>query len=87
MEGRTQNAFWVLMRWSFNILFTGVWPHADWNDVSYHPNSPDGRRAGHPLVGSDRTMFHFCVLWRIKGDLDFYQKERSNGHSWEPICL
>ena len=77
VEDTTDMHFWVLMKWSFDIMFAGVWPHKDWNGVRYDPNSPEGRKAGKPLVGAvaDAAMCFFCVLWRIKGDLDFYQKE------------
>jgi hypothetical protein len=71
---RTKNIFWKLMKWSFDALFAGRWPSRNWDGMLYPENSSDGRRAGEPLVGSSPDHY-FCCIWKIKGDLDFYQKE------------
>ena len=43
--------------------------------MRYDRFSPEGRIANAPLVGDDAEDFPFCVLWQIKGDLDFYDKD------------
>ena len=75
IQGKTLKKFYKIMRWSFSCLWNGVWPAADWDERPYSPNSPEGRRAGTPLVGTMVDHCLFCVLWLLKGDLDFHQKD------------
>ena len=74
-RGKTFQKYWKVVCWSLRALWEGRWPSASWNDQRYPPLSEAGKRAGKPLVGSG-TNFLFCVVWRIKGDLDEYQKDQ-----------
>ena len=67
--------FWRMLAWSLTQLWYGRWATHDWNNVRYPPDTPEGRRAGTPLVGPDDGMFPFCILWKSKGDLDWYHKD------------
>ncbi|CAE7359129.1 unnamed protein product [Symbiodinium sp. CCMP2592] len=56
-----------LLRWSFEILFKGVWPSADHFGQVYPEDSPQGRKAGKQIAGG------FCgTLFSVVGDLDYY---------------
>ena len=72
---QTKADFWKIMAWSFRCLFAGKHPSENWLGEACDISSKEGRMAGLPLVGdaSDED-FPFCVLWVIKGDLDWYQK-------------
>ena len=73
---RTVNKFWKVLAWSLTQLFTGRWATHDWDNNRYAANTPEGMRAGTPLIsGYADTEFPFCVLWRNKGDLDWYHKD------------
>ena len=61
VPARTKVLFWKIMRWSFDALFAGKWPSTNWDGVPYPANSPDGRRAGHPLVGDANNYFFCCI--------------------------
>lgn len=80
VAGLTKVAFYIMVQWSFDILFAGTWPHKDHNGVPYPKDSKEWRRAGTPLVGSDLADCFFCVLWRIKGDLEFHHKDPGPRH-------
>ena len=75
IEGKTKQTFWKKVAWSFEILWTGCWPWADENKKPYPRGSPEWKKAGTPLVGSDVAGCIFCVLWLIKGDLDMHHKD------------
>jgi len=75
VKGRTQAKFYKIMKWSFTALWNGTWPMADWDDTKYAANSPEGKKAGTPLVGTNLSECLFCVVWLLKGDLDFHHKE------------
>ena len=69
--------FWKIMKWSFNALFSGLHPSSDFHDKPYPQDTPEARRAGTPLVGTDKLAHYFCVIWRVKADGDFCLKDRS----------
>ena len=74
LRARTKKLFWKIMTWSFTALFDGKWPTRDHNNVLFPAGSVDGLRGGSPLVGTDQRNFPFCVIWQLKGDLDFDHK-------------
>ena len=65
----TMQAFWQVLRWSFESLFTGVWPSSDWRGNRYDPASPEGQKAGKPLAGG----YYGCLV-QLCGDLDYFSK-------------
>ncbi len=73
----TKPRFWRIVKWSFDALFEGCWPFADCLGNVYDATSPEGRKAGLPLVGTAiaATSCFFGVIWRINRDLDFHQKD------------
>ena len=75
-KNRTKKTFFEKLKWSFDIVFDGLWPFADHNCTTYPAGSEEARRAGTPLVGSDMDDYPFGVIWQIKADLDAQHKER-----------
>ncbi|CAE8680872.1 unnamed protein product [Polarella glacialis] len=62
----TMETFWEVMKWSFECLLQGKWPHSDWRGIQYAPTSPEGRKAGRDLAGG-----YYAALIQIAGDLDY----------------
>ena len=65
----TLDTFFKILQWSFETLYMGVWPAADWTGSRYHHSTPAGRKAGTPLAGG-----YFGVLLQLSGDLDYFTK-------------
>ncbi|CAE8709417.1 unnamed protein product [Polarella glacialis] len=62
----TMQTFWSVMKWSFECLLRGKWPHSDWRGIQYDPTSPEGHKAGRDLAGG------YCgMLIQFAGDLDY----------------
>ena len=64
---QTNEDFMRVLTSTFEALYRGVWPSADWRGVQFPPDSPDGRRAGTPLANGLKG-----VVVSISGDMDFY---------------
>ena len=47
----TMTVFWRHFCWSMNILFAGVWPPADADNVPYAIGTPDHEKIGKPIAG------------------------------------
>eukprot|EP00974_Lingulodinium_polyedra_P004975 467644-Lingulodinium_polyedra.AAC.1 len=62
---------WEVIMWSFKALFRGTHPAEDWLGRPWPAGSSESHLAAQraPLAGG-----FFCVLWSIKGDLDWYTK-------------
>ena len=71
--GGTKHDFWIVLKWSLEIMQTGLWPLLDWRGQPLR-GTDDRRRAGSPLAGS-ATSYFVCVLVGIRSDLDFDVKE------------
>lgn len=67
--GNTLNSFFKILAWSFQCLWSGLWPAADHNGKSYAPGTAEHSKANTPLAGG-----FFGILFAIKGDLDYYAK-------------
>ncbi|CAE8633322.1 unnamed protein product [Polarella glacialis] len=62
----TMETFWSVMKWSFECLLGGRWPHSDWRGIQYDPTSPEGHKAGRDHAGG------YCgVLIQFAGGLDY----------------
>ena len=62
---------WKIIVWSLKALHSGKWPPLDWCDKPWPPGSAEKVLADNdtPLAGG-----YFCVLWILKGDLDYFAK-------------
>ena len=65
----TLDTFFAIMRWSFQAIFEGVFPHTDWRGQRFPRNSTEYERAGKQLAGGWRG----CLV-QLAGDLDYYSK-------------
>ena len=61
----TKAVYWGAVIYGLMMLCSGTWPHRDWNGDPLHGN--DRLRAGTWIAGG-----LFCVIWMIKGDMDWY---------------
>ena len=73
--GKTSARIFKILKWSFTALWEGRHPHADWRGCDYPADSEEAKLAGTPLVGDDLTNSLFCVIWKLKGDLDWHFKD------------
>ena len=82
----TIKTFWKIVCWSLRVMYIGRWPFFDWEGRPM-TNPIDVARAGTPLAGTE-THFFFCVLWILKGDLEYLWKELGlpNCGSNMPCC-
>ncbi len=64
----TMDQVWKVLAWSFDALYRGRFPSVDVvTGEPFSPDSADGLLAGKELAGG------WCgVIWKIKGDLDFF---------------
>ncbi|CAE7801472.1 unnamed protein product [Symbiodinium sp. CCMP2592] len=80
----TNDDLWSLLLWSFEALWSGVFPKKDWRGYDFDPHSPEGQRAGQYLADGYRA-----VLVASCGDLDYMAQfqglPRWNSNS--PCCL
>ncbi len=65
-EHDTEAEMGEVLLWSVRQLSLGEWPSHDHRGVAYDPVSAEGMLANSSLAGG-----YFCVLWLIKGDLDY----------------
>ena len=80
----TNEAFFAMLLWSLECLFSGRWPDRDWRGYTFETSSPEGRRAGQWLADGWRG-----ILVASCGDLDYMSQfqglPRWNSNS--PCCL
>ena len=83
-ETETHERVWLALGWSFYWLQRGVWPRCDMDRRPYHPDSPEGRKAGTPLAGG----YGACLLLLL-GDLDYVAADLRLEHygSRTPCCV
>ena len=81
----TRLRFYRRFCWSVGALYTGLWPVEDerGRDIkSTYPGTRWARMAGKPLCGSTKDDCYLFILWKLKGDLEFwgedYYMPRSN---------
>jgi hypothetical protein len=70
----TRQRFYRRFCWSARALYTGRWPTHDERGrciKTAFPGTRAARMAGKPLAGEEGS-FHFFVLWKLKGDLEFW---------------
>lgn len=67
LNDNSEQEIWRILLWSFHWLFKGVWPPVDHNFKKWPAGSDDEKLANTPLAGGLR-----CVLFLIKGDLDYF---------------
>lgn len=68
---QTMDSVWSILCWSLAALFEGRYPSCDWNGTVYEPGTADAMLANTPLTTEDG---YFCVLWSVKGDIDWFGK-------------
>jgi hypothetical protein len=72
-NNQTENELWNVITWSLIALFEGKFPSKPHDsDIEYGVGSADAALAGAPLCSSTEPFF--CVLWSVKGDLDWLFK-------------
>lgn len=74
-ENGTMNTFYMILAWSMDCLFSGLWPTRDHRGVAYHPGSKEYRKANSQLAGG-----FYCTLVGLCGDLDYFAKFLSMPH-------
>ena len=82
IEGVTLKKFWKKLAWSLKICWTGVYSSYD-EDGCIFPEGSISRQLGDartPLVGTDPDNCPFFILWKKKGDLDWYHKAGQISH-------
>jgi len=62
----TMNEFFQILRWSFDCMFTGKFPHTNHQGKLYPKGSQEAKIAGSWLAGGFRG-----ILFNITGDLDY----------------
>ena len=65
-DSETWNAFFKELSWSFQALWSGVWPKADSSGTPYPQGSEAAFKSGKPLAGR-----YYGCLWGLVGDLDY----------------
>ena len=68
-DGGSVHAFMLVLKWSLDTLFSGVWPRTDHRGVRYHPQSREGKKAGKHLAGG-----YYGIVMALIGDLDYMNK-------------
>jgi hypothetical protein len=63
---------WEAMMWSFKALYDGRFPENDWNGKPWASTSSEALLAKEHLCSASEEFF--CVIWSVKGDLDWYAK-------------
>ena len=72
LTNRSRKSLWKLLAWSFRILWNGVHPDRNVNNVPYAAGTEEHRLANTSLFGDSDL---FCVTWGMQGDLDYYDKD------------
>ena len=67
---RSMDDIWKIICWSLGALFEGRYPTHDWLGALYEEGSSEALLATTPLTVDG----YFCVLWSIKGDIDWFAK-------------
>jgi hypothetical protein len=80
----TRKKFYKILAWSLEAAWNATWPAADWDGNVYPPESLLGQLAGTHLAGG-----WFLVLWKLKGDLEFFAEGYglNNSGSKDPCAL
>ena len=65
----------MILAWSMDCLYSGLWPSRDHRGVAYHPQSKEYKKANSPLAGG-----FYCTLVGLCGDLDYFAKFLSMPH-------
>jgi hypothetical protein len=79
---RTMDDIWMIICWSLAALFAGRHPSHDWRGNAYEGGS-EGLLANTPLTKDG----YVCVLWSIKGDIDWFGKGLNlRSHSSNEPC-
>ena len=80
----TQGIWWPAMLWGFRVLQSGNFPTLSLDGDAFPMGSEQSNQAGQPIADG-----FFCVLWTIKGDLEWVanglQLEHTGGYfpcSW-----
>jgi hypothetical protein len=60
---------WQVLLWSFNALYEGKWPAANWDGTEYAPESAEAQLAGLDLAGG-----FFGIPFLLKGDWEHFAK-------------
>ena len=68
-ENGTLDHFMRVLSWSFDCLFSSVWPRSDYRGYNYPPKSFEAARAGKPLAGG-----FYGILLGMCGDADYFAK-------------
>ena len=63
---------WKVIVWSLTALFDGTFPGTDWRGNAWPEHSGEQALVGLPLCSRDEP--YCCVLWSVKGDIDWYGK-------------
>ena len=75
---------WRIVVWSLTVMYRGVHPEVD------HCFEPFPAGSSEAILGAQRTPLagdFFCVLWGVKGDLDWYGKElHLRKHTQNAFC-
>ena len=66
----TWDSIWSVLVWSLMAMYTGIHPVTKHDGTAWPPGSYGGRHAGQPLTNGG----HRCIVHRIVGDLDWFQK-------------
>ena len=70
-EKNTMASFWRQLTWSLRSLWRGTWPTVD----------SDGKRIRDSKAGTLLAGGYYCILWCIKGDLEYFSKTLKLEHS------
>eukprot|EP00959_Pyramimonas_sp_CCMP1952_P311825 6526036-Pyramimonas_sp.AAC.1 len=82
--GRTMNIVWSIIMWSFQCLYRGCFPTRDHRNVEFPEGSSEAYLGSrHARLAGD----FFCVIWSIKGDLDWFAKAlKLNNYNADRPC-
>ena len=65
----SESEIWRILLWSLHWLYIGKWPPVDHNFQNWPASSSQSKIAGSDLANGMR-----CIIFAIKGDLDFFAK-------------
>ena len=72
---RTMARAWRIFTWSLHAMWMGKWPSLDPYGKPWPMGSPQASKAGTDLADG-----HFCCVWNVQADLDFYAKQLHLNH-------
>ncbi len=73
---KTMPRIWKIICWSLDWLQKGTWPTSDVDGHVFPPHTKEGELAGSKLADG-----YCCVLWGIKGDLEFLSQTLDLNHA------